>query len=105
MDGVHHHLVLLAQDRNAGLEPQLGFGQIEAFPIHRDIVTVGARPQSILEPARHGARPPHSAAPIACFISESKSIPTARYPGVSMLAMFCAVSFAAPAARSRYRAT
>src|SRR6266567_3409333 len=53
---VHHHLVLLPQQRDAGLELQLRLGQVEAFAVHRNVVAVGARNQSVLEPDMHGLR-------------------------------------------------
>src|SRR5258708_34106466 len=53
---IHCHLVLLSQQRHAGLELQLRFGQVETLAIHRDIIAVGARNQSVLEPDMHGLR-------------------------------------------------
>src|SRR5579863_4741708 len=53
VDRIHHHLVLLPQHRHAGLEFQLCLGQVQALPVHRNIVTIRARNQALLEFQMH----------------------------------------------------
>src|ERR1035438_5501268 len=53
---VHHALVFGTEQCDADPELQLGLGKVETFPVHRNIVAVGARDETIDNPDAGWAR-------------------------------------------------